>query len=87
MTVEAFREEAYKPVLSKFRLVMTTVADGLWVGVYDLSAGGRPGGTHVWSRRYSRPAGKTESECLEAALRMALQAAQDGLLTAPSDPE
>ena len=76
--MDEFREIAKEPVELSARVSLQVFPSAIWVGLYRLDGSPHGGGTHVWSRRYERPAGKTLEECVEACLRMALAAQQGG---------
>ncbi len=78
--LDDFREIAAEPVEVSVRVSLQVRSDSIWVGVYRLDGSPHAGGSHLWSRRYARPAGKSSAECVEACLRMALSAQSNGLL-------
>jgi hypothetical protein len=79
---DEFREASKEPVTCALRITVQVRPSALWVGVNRLDGSPHPGGTHLWSRRYDRPEGKTEAECVEAGLRMALRAQEQGSVVA-----
>ena len=78
--VDDFRELAAEEVVVAGRVVLQVRADSIWVGFYRTDKSPHAGGSHLWSRRYARPAGKSEAECVEACLRMAHLAQSNGLI-------
>ena len=77
-----FHEAAAEPVEASLRVALQVRPTSIWVGVYRLDGSAHGGGTHVWSRKYVRPDGKTTAECVEACLRAALRAQEGGELVA-----
>lgn len=80
--LDDFREQAAEPVECSVRIMVQVRPGTVWVGVYRLDGSPHAGGSHLWSRRYARPEGKTAPECVEAMVRAALLAQQGGEVVA-----
>jgi len=85
--LDDFRERAQEEWTLRYRLLVCASTAQLWVGAYDLIAPGRPGGLAVWGRRYDRPDGKTDFECLTAGLVALSRSLADGKLYRGPEPE
>lgn len=69
MTTEEFRELSEVPVTTLVSLSIRVTAQDLWIG---LSAPGEGKRRQIFSRRYDRPEGKTEGDCVRAGLQGAI---------------
>ena len=65
--MEEFRELAARETTGRWRVLVQSTADDVWIGLYDSRVKDAPP-QHLWSRRLARPADKTEQECIAAAL-------------------
>lgn len=73
MTTEEFRELSEVPVTTLVSLSIRVTEQDLWIG---LSAPGDGKRRQIFSRRYDRPAGKTEGDCVRAGLQGAINLLQ-----------
>ena len=82
VAIDDFREAAKEPVTVSLRLLIQVRASDVWMGLFRLDGSSHPGGTQLASRRLVRPGGKTDAECVEAALGLAYRSQQSGGLIA-----
>ena len=75
-----FHELAREDVEAQYRVNLQVRQGNIWVAAYRQGEGEPQGGRHVWSRRYSRPDGKTVEECVVACLTAVMRAAAGALL-------
>lgn len=69
MTTEEFRALSEVPATTLVSLSIRVTSQDLWIG---MSAPGEGRRRQIFSRRYDRPEGKTEGDCVRAGLQGAI---------------